>query len=315
MKQQEVYKKIGAILKELNEQYDYLGKANEQLNDLELELFVANAHFLADHAEVLRKLNQHFEVPATIKDEPAAKPDEKFFEPVVQQIINEPYHSPLPGETAIVFEFTPSQTPETENSAIDSEPILETPEEPEIIKHELVIDESELWEDEEDTGFDIDEVSEPALIREKPIERNIEPIIEKETLPIAEPKVSAVADTRKPELQTADHSNTETSEPLTINQMMAAQLQKAGSLSEQLHAQSISDLKQAIRLNDKLLFIKDLFNGYNLAYSEAIDLLNRFHSFEEAEEFLRINYSVKNQWDSKQATVDKFHALLKRRFA
>ena len=94
MKQQEVFKKIGTILKELNDQYEYLGEADAQQNDLELELFAANAHFLAEHSAVLRKLNilnaatvEVKEVPEeTLVAEPAKEKEEKYFEPVVQQI-------------------------------------------------------------------------------------------------------------------------------------------------------------------------------------------------------------------------------------
>ena len=153
------------------------------------------------------------------------------------------------------------------------------------------------------------------MIPEKPAAPIAEPIVEKVPSPVAEPTAPVLAETIKTKIPASDQPKTESTEPLTINQLMAAQLQKTGSLSEKLHAQSISDLKQAITLNDKLLFIKDLFNGYSLAYSEAIDLLNRCHTFEEAEEFLRINYAVKNHWDTRQATVDKLHELLKRRFA
>ena len=39
MKQQEILKKIGNILKELNEQYEYLQAGEAHINDLELELF------------------------------------------------------------------------------------------------------------------------------------------------------------------------------------------------------------------------------------------------------------------------------------
>ena len=56
MKQKEVFKKIGGIIQELNDQYEYLETVNEDLNELELELFAANAHFLVDHIEVLCKL-------------------------------------------------------------------------------------------------------------------------------------------------------------------------------------------------------------------------------------------------------------------
>ena len=78
MKQQEVFKKIGTIIKELNEQYDYLDKTEGSLNDLELELFVANAHFLADHSEVLKKLNLQ-SLQAQVKTpEPEPKKEEKY---------------------------------------------------------------------------------------------------------------------------------------------------------------------------------------------------------------------------------------------
>ncbi len=316
MKQQEVFKKIGVILKELNEQYEYLGQADEQLNDLELELFVANAHFLADHSEVLRKLNQQFVPPAISPDEAPQIPAEKFFEPVVQQIINEQPPIIVAEEPAPVFEFEAPKLENPKSETIEQEVVPEISEEPEIIKHELVIDESELWEDEEDTGFDIEEVTEhPQNIIHTPVTKDpVLPVL-KDPEPLETKKATAAPVISVTEPASPKAANIESEEPLTVNQMIAAQLQKTGSLSEQLHAQSISDLKQAITLNDKLLYIKDLFNGYNLAYSEAIDLLNRCHSFEEAEEFLRNNYAVKNQWESKQATAEKFYELLRRRFA
>ena len=76
----------------------------------------------------------------------------------------------------------------------------------------------------------------------------------------------------------------------------------------------ITDLKSAINLNDKLLYIKDLFNGYSLAYSEAVEIVNRFNSFEEAERFLKTNYVVKNHWADKPVTAEKFFDLLRRRY-
>src|ERR1700756_3559750 len=112
MKQKEVFKKIGGIIQELSEQYEYLKAVNEDLNDLELELFAANAHFLTDHIEVLCKLNlqsQGGKRPAAEKvekpekeekpgkEEKPEKPEKatktqetvhepKYFEPVVQQM-------------------------------------------------------------------------------------------------------------------------------------------------------------------------------------------------------------------------------------
>src|ERR1700761_9747145 len=81
MKQQEVFKKIGIIIKELNDQYSYLVENENELNDLEIELFVANARFLADHSEVLQKLV--LQNAAAEKFVPVAS--EKYFEPVAQK--------------------------------------------------------------------------------------------------------------------------------------------------------------------------------------------------------------------------------------
>jgi len=41
MNQQDIFKKIGNILTELNEQYQFLAQNPDQLNDLEVELFLA----------------------------------------------------------------------------------------------------------------------------------------------------------------------------------------------------------------------------------------------------------------------------------
>src|ERR1700744_3042537 len=86
MRQVEVFNKIGGIIKEINDQYKYLEADPQNMNELEWELFVANTHFLVDHAEILSKLN---------KNKPAATPDkkettsEKFFEPVVQPAVSQ----------------------------------------------------------------------------------------------------------------------------------------------------------------------------------------------------------------------------------
>ena len=93
--------------------------------------------------------------------------------------------------------------------------------------------------------------------------------------------------------------------PLSLNERISAQ---------RVDAERVTDIKSVISLNDKLLFIKDLFNGYSLAYSEAIELLNRYDDFSSADAFLQENYAEKNNWADKPAAVDKLYAVLKKRF-
>lgn len=106
--------------------------------------------------------------------------------------------------------------------------------------------------------------------------------------------------------------------PLSINELIKQQKQAGVNVTQQFQTstanEKVLDLKNAVSLNDKLLYIKDLFNGYSLAYSEAIELLNRFDSFAEADAFLQSNYAVKNGWAEKSQTVEKFYNLLQRKF-
>lgn len=306
MKQQEVFKKIGTILKELNDQYHYLAENESEMNDLELELFVANAHFLADHSEVLRKLN--INKPEPPKQLPAAEP--RFFEPVVQQapqpiLEEEPEKAEKEGASVITEKSqiniqgnpVPHIDLRGDDTGTDYSYIRQ--EEPAVIKHELKLE-------------DIPQEDEP----EKPDEMH-HPIHHIPEIPKAEtPKVEVVP---PPLVQEPLRPQVDTDEKegmLTINQRISAQINaNASRNTEHISAQPISDLKQAITLNDKLLYIKDLFNGYNLAYSEALDILNRFSSFDEAENFLKTSYAAKNNWDAKPATAEKFYALLKRRYS
>jgi len=306
MKQQEVFKKIGTILKELNDQHNYLAENESEMNDLELELFVANAHFLADHSEVLRKLNLNKPEPKQLLP---AEP--RFFEPVVQQtqppvVEKEPE---VEEETPVIVEKPQINIQENPVPHIDlrgddtgADYSYIRQEEPSVVKHELKLEDIPHAEEE-------DEEPEPDEMRH--------PIHEIPEMPKAEaPKVEVtpppvVHEPLRPQVDTDEKEGM-----LTINQRISAQINANSSRNtEHVSAQPISDLKQAITLNDKLLYIKDLFNGYNLAYSEALDILNRFNSFDEAENFLKTSYAIKNNWDAKPATTEKFYELLRRRFS
>jgi len=297
MKQQEVFKKIGGIIKELNDQYKYLEDTEGKLNDIELEFFVANTTYLAQNAEMLRKLNEQTN-RAAIAEPVKAPKDEKYFEPLVHK--PEPKKEAEPVQTdAEKIEVTRSSSNDTPAPHIDI--AAETPgddysyvrQEPEIIRHELEIDES--WLDDEDESLD------------ELLEESKEPVTK--AAPVQPVKTTHTPLKPAAEKQQAPKQGKEI---VTVNQKISAQLGK--NQSSELSPMPISDLKQATTLNDKLLYVKDLFNGYSLAYSEAIEILNRFNTFEEADHYLKSNYVTKNNWESKPETTEKFYDLLKRRF-
>jgi hypothetical protein len=343
MKQPEVFKKIGGIIQEIQEQYEYLQASAENLNDLELELFVANTHFLKDHAEILRKLNllkqaelplvndkpQIAETPKPVEEKKPAEENKptvgepRYFEPVVQQktIERTPFKPEVfnpPATEATQFELASpvNQEPVPQinlNSGTDADSYSFEREEPTTIRHELILDEAETWEEDDDNALrdEYDEVKSEKLNvegiaiepevqvteAEQPIPTNPEPVIDNQ------PKTQA-----SPEPAEED-------KPLSLNQRIAAQLKEKQAVADQPVDAPITDIKTAINLNDKMLFIKELFHGYPLAYSEAIEIVNRFKNFEEADRFLKTNYVIKNNWEDKKVASEKFYALLKRRYA
>jgi hypothetical protein len=313
MKKYEILKKIGVIIKELQDQYEYTEQNKEDVNDLELELFVANAHFLTDHIEILRKLNDQETKPLK-EEQPAAAPkpipekrsasETKYFEPVVHPGAKEKKVAPVNfTEPEPVEEIAPVEEPAPEVN----EPVKEEPAPEPTIRHELLLDELYNTEEEAEPKEEVlQELPEAESKAETP-----EPIAVAvaETIPEPEIIVPQQEVIKSPVIMEA----TEDDKPLlTINQMISAQI--AASRFGEQELQPIRDLKSAINLNDKLLFVRDLFNGYSMAYSEAIEIINRFNKFEEADQFLKVNYYAKNNWESKQATADKFYSLLQRRF-
>jgi len=347
MKQKEVFNKIGGIIQELSDQYEYLQTVQDDLNDLELELFVSNAHFLTDHIEILCKLNlQKSNVRRPFIEKLESTREHKFFEPVVQQLKPgsnlpdvkslkaspitpkiEPAKTPIPEEKPVpAINITAEENPAPQldlglNTPSDSYSFIR--EEPETIRHEITLNRAIDLDDIEPDVPEHEAVktNKTAIAEEIKAEEEavVTPVIEENK--IEEPKAEEITPATEVVKEEQPAAITEPVKPaeddvLTINQKMSSQLgDKAATKTEQLAIKPISDIKLAITLNDKLLYVKDLFNGYNLAYSEAIEILNRFSTFEEASRFLKTNYVTKNNWESKPATTEKFYALLKRRYA
>jgi len=71
----------------------------------------------------------------------------------------------------------------------------------------------------------------------------------------------------------------------------------------------ITSLKAAIGLNDRFLFIREIFNNNSAKYNEVIDNLDKMEQIQEAVEYLRDNLTMQ-----KNEASMKFVDLLKRRF-
>ena len=380
MNQQDLLKKTGNILRELQEQYELLMQSPQNLSELELELFHANANFLTEHIQILKKvagrvvvpeLPEHTAVnpkestPAVNVYQDLFKPDvetptfefivhDQLKQPAVQPQEDAPASRPAPlppqeeesiiaaQDETIVQESNPISQPvmpilplagsvDREVSDQQQDPSAQQDKEP----VQYIPIESTPEEEEDEIG------PEPFLVTREPeftstthltpepaAEQAPEPV---ESTPPVTPQKEAETkgwETREPVIQrpTAMEPPTAVTKPEanprpepvkhqpTLNEMLASKSSVVNINLSESGKPVITDLKSAINLNEKLLFIKDLFDGYNLAYSEAIDLVNKMPDFASADKFLQSNYAGKHQWSSKPATVEQLYDLLHQRF-
>jgi hypothetical protein len=68
--------------------------------------------------------------------------------------------------------------------------------------------------------------------------------------------------------------------------------QKYEELSEKLKSKPITDLGNAIGVNDKFIFIKELFNDDANIYRDTIEVLNNATNFNDAYNYLMANFEL-----------------------
>ena len=85
-------------------------------------------------------------------------------------------------------------------------------------------------------------------------------------------------------------------------------------ISEKLTEAPIKDLKKAIGINDRFLFINELFRGDEAMYERSIKTIQNFSIFAEAEFWIRRELKVKIGWHDNHPVVKQFDQLIRRRF-
>lgn len=98
----------------------------------------------------------------------------------------------------------------------------------------------------------------------------------------------------------------------TINDKFSSNADKP-TLAEKLGKQPIKDLTKHIGLNQKFLFMNDLFEGENDKYKIAIDKINNFSIFDEANKYVK-ELELEYSWDMDSSSAKKFIELISRRF-
>jgi hypothetical protein len=77
----------------------------------------------------------------------------------------------------------------------------------------------------------------------------------------------------------------------------------------------VRDLRRAIGINDRFVFISELFRGDEVMYERSIKTINSFRIFPEAEYWIERELKVKLAWDETKDCTRHFYQLVKRRFS
>lgn len=77
----------------------------------------------------------------------------------------------------------------------------------------------------------------------------------------------------------------------------------------------IKDLRKGIGINDRFVFVNELFRGDNDMYERSIKTINNFRILPEAEYWMERELKMRLAWDDSKDIVKHFYSLVRRRFA
>ncbi|ULQ54808.1 hypothetical protein [Flavihumibacter fluvii] len=105
-----------------------------------------------------------------------------------------------------------------------------------------------------------------------------------------------------------------------INTQVGASLneklkQSAIELGDTLTREPVRDLKKAIGVNDRFVFVNELFRGDEVMYERSIKTINSFNILQEAEFWMERELKLKLAWDESKDVVRHFCQIVRRRFA
>ncbi len=152
----------------------------------------------------------------------------------------------------------------------------------------------------------------PTILEKKVDERNEKPkaVVQPTKPQTIQPKVEEI---HKAEI--GDHAQSEIlaekfqGKQKFRNEIIAEHSAKV-DMSTKLQNKPIGDLSKAIGINDKFLFIKELFNGDSARYSETVSHLNSFSDLNDAIIYLQDNFD----WAEGNEYAAKFIDLVRRKF-
>jgi len=278
-------------------------KHDAKLHQLDIDLIKQKARSMYDSVLMLEPTSEA--VPkATVfdikKPEPAKVPDEELDDSMESE--KERLKKNMPAVEAEVIMTSEEEimhdAPEEPVQA--EEPVQVSKNEPEK--------EPEIIVTEEKTEIVEFEIEEPV----------IEPEVKTEPVIPPTPPRDEVKQEIKPQVNPTPKPEPEPQVDLfsTAPETVADKLSSSGkqTLADKLSQSTLKSLRQFIGINEKFLFINELFNGDMSRYNSAIDELDSMPTLKGANTYL-FELKVQNMWDEEMDAYTKISELLEMKFS
>ncbi len=187
------------------------------------------------------------------------------------------------------------------------------------IKKEIIKEAPKVADVKEEAFEKIHEVKTPVELQTpKPEikstpEENIEPEKEEEEKPLISFSINHAPDIPKEkEIFIHPDSDLFTEPKPSVADKLSAK--KDPTLGDKMQQNQINSIKSAIGINDKFLFINELFEGDLKIYNQAVDQLNLARNKDEAMTSFT-TFKEKFKWEEKGEAVKKLKTILNRKFS
>lgn len=84
--------------------------------------------------------------------------------------------------------------------------------------------------------------------------------------------------------------------------------------TESLNSKMGKTLSESIALNDKFIFVRELFGNQFSEYENGLKQLEILNSFEQAESYCNEKFRTKFNWNDRTSSVERFMTVLQKRF-
>ena len=303
---------IETLLNKMSNQVNFLIRKEMPMNQLDVDLLMENTRKLYDTI---------CSIELGVRNEELGIEERRDVTPVASEELG------VRNEVLGVEEFEDEDNDDDE--LIDFENEEESDEEVDMVwdftRDELGIRSEELGVEDFEEDNDDDELidfeneeeeNEEELIIEEEEEDEVSDTEEEEKDPITDSLSDTAVDSKKEVSEKEEDSGIRAYRIIrenipTLGDMLEQSEDK--SLAARLQRKPVSDLITAIGINDKFLFLNELFGGSMEKYNKSIRSLNSFSTLLGAKTYMS-ELQIEFQWDCTSEAYKKLNDLVERRF-